>query len=217
MSKIVLIGAGSYVFGRDFIADVMIFLNSERVPSCSWTSTKKDSISPRPMPTNGRAKQTAFENKIDHWPQGSGRRRRLCYHQHPPGGWRAARFYPRNNLEARAGSTADATGPGGIFQGLVQVPALLDIAHDMEKLCPDALLMSYCNPMAINCWGLNDYSKIKNVGLCPNPTGGQERFGRMAGVPPKDVWYTVGGLNHQSWFLEIKYKGEDSIQYWERK
>jgi alpha-galactosidase len=63
--------------------------------------------------------------------------------------------------------------------------------------------------MAMICWAINDYSKIKNVGLCPNPTGQSERFGTMAGVPAKDVWYTVGGLNHQSWLLEIKYKGED--------
>jgi len=63
--------------------------------------------------------------------------------------------------------------------------------------------------MAINCWAMNDYSKIKNVGLCPNPTGGEERFAKIAGVPAKDIWYTVGGLNHQSWFLEILYKGQD--------
>jgi alpha-galactosidase len=79
----------------------------------------------------------------------------------------------------------------------------------MEKVCPDAWLLNYCNPMAIICWGINDYSKIKNVGLCPNPTGGSQRFGRMLGLPPEDIWYTVGGLNHQSWFLEVKYKGED--------
>jgi alpha-galactosidase len=104
---------------------------------------------------------------------------------------------------------SDAMGVGGIFSGLRHIPDVLDICHDMEEVCPDAWLLNYSNPMAMICWAINDYSKIKNVGLCPNPTGGQERFGTMAGVPAEDIWYTVGGLNHQSWFLEVKYKGED--------
>ena len=62
-------------------------------------------------------------------------------------------------------SSPDAMGTGGVFGGLRQVQAILEICRDMEKLCPDALLLNYCNPMAIICWAVNDYTKIKCVGL----------------------------------------------------
>ena len=210
MSKIVLIGAGSYVFGRDFIADVMIFPQLGE-STLMLMDIDKERLDLATAYANKMVEQNKLKLKIK---STTDRKEAVDGADYVitsirPGGWRAARFIREITWKRGLEVQPDATGAGGIFQGLVQVPALLEIAHDMEKLCPDALLMSYCNPMAINCWGLNDYSKIKNVGLCPNPTGGQERFGRMAGVPPKDVWYTVGGLNHQSWFLEIKYKGED--------
>jgi alpha-galactosidase len=210
MAKIVLIGAGSYVFGRDFIADVMIFPKLGD-STLMLMDIDKERLDLATAFANKMVEQNKLQLKIK---STTDRKEAVDGADYVitsirPGGWRAARFIREITWKRGLEVQPDATGAGGIFQGLVQVPALLEIAHDMEKACPNALLMSYCNPMAINCWGLNDYSKIKNVGLCPNPTGGQERFARIAGVDPKDIWYTVGGLNHQSWFLEILYKGQD--------
>ncbi|MEM2129756.1 MAG: alpha-glucosidase/alpha-galactosidase [Candidatus Bathyarchaeia archaeon] len=104
----------------------------------------------------------------------------------------------------------DTLGPGGVFRGLRTIPVLLDICHDMEELCPDALLINYANPMAINCWAINKASKIRNVGLCHSVQGTAMQLANYINVPYDDVSYWVAGINHQAFFLEFKYKGEDA-------
>jgi len=104
----------------------------------------------------------------------------------------------------------DTIGPGGVFRGLRTIPVLLDICYDMEDLCPDALLINYANPMAINCWAVNEATRIKNVGLCHSVQGTAMQLARYINVPYKDVSYWVAGINHQAFFLEYKYKGVDA-------
>ena len=210
MAKIVLVGAGSYVFGRDFIADIMLF------PKLAGsTLTLMDIDEERLDLAAAYARKLVEQNKLKLKIESTTDRRAALdgadyvITSIRAGGWKAQQLLREITWKRGLEIQPDAMGIGGIFGGLCQVPAILEICHDMEKVCPDAWLLNYCNPMAIICWGINDYSKIKNVGLCPNPTGGSQRFGRMLGLPPEDIWYTVGGLNHQSWFLEVKYKGED--------
>jgi len=104
----------------------------------------------------------------------------------------------------------DTIGPGGVFRGLRTIPVLLDICRDMEDLCPDALLINYANPMAINCWALNKATKIRNVGLCHSVQGTAMQLANYINVPYEDVSYWVAGINHQAFFLEYKYKGKDA-------
>ena len=104
----------------------------------------------------------------------------------------------------------DTIGLGGVFRGLRTIPVLLDICRDMEELCPDALLINYANPMAINCWAMNEATSIKNVGLCHSVQGTAMQLARYINVPYEDVSYWVAGINHQAFFLEYKYKGEDA-------
>jgi len=104
----------------------------------------------------------------------------------------------------------DTIGPGGVFRGLRTIPVLLDICRDMEELCPDALLINYANPMAINCWAMNEATSIKNVGLCHSVQGTAMQLARYINVPYEDVSYWVAGINHQAFFLEYKYRGEDA-------
>ncbi|MDQ5851209.1 MAG: alpha-glucosidase/alpha-galactosidase, partial [Chloroflexota bacterium] len=59
---------------------------------------------------------------------------------------------------------ADTLGIGGIMRGLRTIPVLLDICRDMEELCPDVFFLNYVNPMAMNCWAINRGSRIKTVG-----------------------------------------------------
>src|SRR3954471_3295133 len=62
---------------------------------------------------------------------------------------------------------ADTLGIGGIFRGLRTIPVLEEICRDMEAVCPDALLMQYVNPMAINCWAIKELApQLRTVGLC---------------------------------------------------
>ncbi|MEM2849262.1 MAG: alpha-glucosidase/alpha-galactosidase, partial [Candidatus Bathyarchaeia archaeon] len=98
----------------------------------------------------------------------------------------------------------DTLGPGGVFRGLRTIPVLLDICYDMENLCPDALLINYANPMAINCWAMNRATKIKNVGLCHSVQGTAMQLAEYIDIPYGDVYYWVAGINHQAFFLEFK-------------
>jgi len=104
----------------------------------------------------------------------------------------------------------DTIGPGGVFRGLRTIPVLLDICYDMEDLCPDALLINYANPMAINCWAMSKATKIKNVGLCHSVQGTAMQLANYVNLPYEDIYYWVAGINHQAFFLEFKYKGRDA-------
>jgi alpha-galactosidase len=104
----------------------------------------------------------------------------------------------------------DTLGPGGVFRGLRTIPVLLDICRDMKEVCPDALLINYANPMAINCWAMNKATKIRNVGLCHSVQGTAMQLARYINVPYEDVTYWVAGINHQAFFLEYKHKGKDA-------
>jgi len=104
----------------------------------------------------------------------------------------------------------DTIGPGGVFYGLRHIPVLLDICHDMEDLCPDAWLINYTNPMAMICWAMNDYTRIKNVGLCHSVQGTAAELARYLGAPLDEISYWVAGINHMAWFLELKWRGRDA-------
>ena len=104
----------------------------------------------------------------------------------------------------------DTLGPGGVFRALRTIPVMLDICKDMEEICPDALLLNYTNPMAMLCWAMNKYSKIKVIGLCHSVQGTSELLAKYIGADYKDITYKVAGINHQAWFLEFKWKGKDA-------
>ena len=59
----------------------------------------------------------------------------------------------------------DTLGPGGVLRGLRTIPVLIDIARDMEELCPDAYMLNYANPMAAVCYALGRATDIKFIGL----------------------------------------------------
>ena len=106
----------------------------------------------------------------------------------------------------------DTLGPGGVFRALRTVPVMVDICRDMEELCPDAWLLNYTNPMAMICWAMNDAAAVRNVGLCHSVQGTARWLAHLAGVPREEreeVSYWVAGINHQSWFLELRWKGQD--------
>jgi len=103
----------------------------------------------------------------------------------------------------------DTLGPGGVFRGLRTIPVLLELCNDMDQLAPDALLLNYVNPMAINCWAVADGSGRPHVGLCHSVQGTSEMLARWIDVPYDEVSYICAGINHQAWFLEFKRSAED--------
>lgn len=105
---------------------------------------------------------------------------------------------------------ADSLGPGGIFRGLRTIPLLVDIAKDMERLAkPGAILLQYANPMAANCLALGKASKVSFVGLCHGVQTTLDLISRYCDVPKEEITYTCGGINHMDWFLRLEHKGED--------
>ena len=104
---------------------------------------------------------------------------------------------------------ADTLGVGGIMRGLRTIPVLLDVCRDLEELSPDALLLNYVNPMAMLCWAADQASSIRTVGLCHSV---QHTAGELAadlGVPAAELDYHVAGINHVAFFLRLERDGED--------
>ena len=105
---------------------------------------------------------------------------------------------------------ADSLGPGGIFRGLRAIPVLIDIARDMEETAkPGAIMLQYANPMAANCLALGKATKVPVVGLCHGVQTTLDLISRYCGVPKEEISYTCGGINHMDWFLTLQHKGRD--------
>lgn len=107
-------------------------------------------------------------------------------------------------------SVADTIGPGGVFKALRTVPALLDICEDMERACPNALLLQYTNPMAMACWAIAEATDIQAVGLCHSVQNTTAQLAGYIGAPPESVSAWVAGINHMAWFLRFERDGEDA-------
>jgi alpha-galactosidase len=107
-------------------------------------------------------------------------------------------------------SVADTIGPGGVFKALRTVPSLLDICEDMERACPDALLLQYTNPMAMACWAIAEATDIQAVGLCHSVQNTTAQLAGYIGVPRESVSAWVAGINHMAWFLRFERDGEDA-------
>ncbi|MER2508601.1 MAG: alpha-glucosidase/alpha-galactosidase [Amaricoccus sp.] len=115
-------------------------------------------------------------------------------------------------LPSKAGlnqTIADSLGIGGIMRAVRTVPVLLSMAHDMERLCPDVLHLNYVNPMAMNCLGLNRGSKIRTVGLCHSVRHTAGELAADIGVPVEEIDYVVAGVNHVAFYLKFERDGQD--------
>jgi len=105
---------------------------------------------------------------------------------------------------------ADTMGPGGIFRGLRAIPLLAAIARDMEEVAkPEAMMLQYANPMAINCLALGKVTTVPFVGLCHGVQTTLDLIARYCGVPKDEIGYTCGGINHMDWFLKLEHNGRD--------
>ena len=108
---------------------------------------------------------------------------------------------------------ADTLGIGGVMRGLRTVPVLLDIANDMRDLCPKALMLQYVNPMAINCWALSRLAPdIAHVGLCHSVQGTAYELSQDLGVSYKDIRYQCAGINHMSFYTRFERLNPDGTR-----
>nr|WP_272211350.1 hypothetical protein [Marinicella sp. W31]MDC2877239.1 hypothetical protein [Marinicella sp. W31] len=105
---------------------------------------------------------------------------------------------------------ADTLGVGGIMRGLRTVPHLWSICADMMEVCPEAIMLQYVNPMAINTWAIAEkYPKIKQVGLCHSVQGTAGELARDLDIPYAEIRYRSAGINHMAFFLKFEHRQAD--------
>jgi alpha-galactosidase len=212
MAKIALIGAGSHVFSRNLITDIISY------PELRDSTIALMDIAQEPLDlitafAKKIVKQNGYSTKIE---STTNRREALQDADYviitiQVGGLKA--LFADKEIIDKCGvneAVADTIGPGGVFYGVRNVPVILDICRDMEELCPNAWLLNYSNPMAIITWAINDYTNIKTIGLCHSVPHTAIELAKYMGVPKEEVSYWVAGINHMAWFLELKWQGKDA-------
>lgn len=102
----------------------------------------------------------------------------------------------------------DTLGPGGIFRALRTIPVALEMAHKIEEHCPKAILLNYVNPMAMVCWALGE-TKVNFVGLCHGVQTTLNLIAGYLGIPKEEIDYVCAGINHLAWFIRLERNGED--------
>jgi len=103
----------------------------------------------------------------------------------------------------------DTLGIGGIFRALRTIPVMLDFAHDMEEICPDAWFLNYTNPMSMLTGTMLRATNIKTVGLCHSVQTCADNLLEALKMDNKNIQWKVAGVNHQSWLLEVTRDGID--------
>lgn len=105
-------------------------------------------------------------------------------------------------------TVGDTLGPGGVFRGLRSMKALDEITRDMQRYCPDALLLNYANPMAINCWFAAGQG-IRTTGLCHSVQHTADELASIMGLEDGTWSFRAAGINHQAWMLDFRHHGRD--------
>lgn len=210
MRKIAIIGAGSIVFCKTLILDILA------------TQGLEDTLFALMSPTSTRTLQVeAYINKVikennlkaqvyvttDRHDALIGASYVITAFQ--IGGVKAFEMDYKIPMKYGIGQCiGDSMGPGGIFRALRSIPVVYDIARDIEELCPDALVLNYVNPMAMICWAFGE-TKVNFVGLCHGVQTTLDLISGYVGVSKEKIDYLCAGINHMAWFLRIKENGND--------
>jgi alpha-galactosidase len=108
-------------------------------------------------------------------------------------------------------TVGDTLGPGGVFRGLRSMKALEEITRDMQRLCPDALLLNYANPMAINCWFASTRACGHDRAVPLGAAHGRRARFDIMGLEPGSWSFRCAGINHQAWMLDFRHRGRDAM------
>jgi alpha-galactosidase len=209
--KIVLIGAGSAVFTRGLVADLI---------RLEWTAdVVLVDIDPGALDVAHRlaAKMVAATGAAISLRATTDRREAL------PGAtavictvgvggrraWEQDVFVPRKyGIYAPVG---DTVGPGGSSRALRMIPVMVEIARDVMELAPDALFFNYGNPMAPICRAIRKATGANVTGLCHGVVGVARHLAEKLGAPVARMRYTAVGINHLTWFTDVRVDGQDAM------
>jgi alpha-galactosidase len=215
MPKIAFIGAGSTVFAKNLLGDILSF------PELSGATISLHDIDTERLRTSEVvARRVAATLEARPTIEATADRRRALdgadyvIAMFQIGGYRPSTVIDFE-IPKRYGlrqTIADTLGIGGIMRGLRTVPVLLDVCRDMEAVCPDAHLLNYVNPMAINCWALSRATSIRTIGLCHSVQGTAEQLARDIGLPVVDINYLCAGINHMAFYLRFERRTADGVE-----
>jgi len=211
MPKITIIGAGSVVFAKRLISDILSY------PELSDSSFSLTDIDPTRLKTAEIMAQKLIETSGAKATVEAtlNRRKALSGADYVLNliqvGMHAATLLDFT-IPKKYGlqqTIADTLGVGGVFRTLRTAPVMIDFCREMEELCPNALLLNYTNPMAMLIMAVNKATSIKSVGLCHSVQNTADDLAEYLNIPVEEIDYKVAGINHMAWFLELKRKGED--------
>lgn len=211
MVSIAFVGAGSVVFTRQLVADIL------RYPELADARLVLHDIDPeRLRVAEGTARQVSRQLGASATVEAYADRRRaldgvdFVVNMIQVGGIDATlkdlEIPARHGLRQTIG---DTTGVGGVFRALRTFPVLEGVATDMRELCPQAWLLNYTNPMAMNVWWVSTVAPdLKVAGLCHSVYWTAHDLAELVGVPVGETRYRAAGVNHQAWLLEWDHEGE---------
>ena len=212
MPKIAMIGAGSTVFAKNLLGDILSFpeladaeislmdIDPERLRTSEIVARKVgEAVGARPTISATTDRRKALEGAD------------YAINMIQVGGYKPSTvidFEIPKKFGLRQ-TIADTLGVGGIFRTLRTLPVMIDMCRDMEAVCPDVQFLNYTNPMAMLCWGVTKATSIKTVGLCHSVQGTAEQLARNIGVPINEINYLCAGINHMAFYLKFERNGED--------
>jgi alpha-galactosidase len=212
MPKITFIGAGSTVFAKNLMVDILSY------PELADATIVLHDIDERRLGLSHRVGQRiadalgaspTFEVTTD-------RERALDGADYAVNMIQVGGYEPSTVIDfdvpKRYGlrqTIGDTLGVGGIMRALRTMPVLVEMAQDMERLCPDVLHLNYVNPMAMNCMALDRASSIATVGLCHSVPHTAGELAHDIGVPVDEIDYLVAGINHMAFYLRFERDGVD--------
>jgi len=212
MTKIVFLGAGSTVFAKDLLTDILTF------PELANATIALHDINPDRLETTYRVGigvamsmgvAPTIETHLD-------RRAALDGADYAIGMFQVGGYEPSTVTDFEVPkqfglrqTIGDTLGIGGIMRALRTIPVYLDMCQDMAELCPDALLLNYVNPMAMVTWAINRATQINTVGLCHSVQGTAAQLAEVIDVPLDEINYLCAGINHMAFYLRIERDGQD--------
>lgn len=212
--KITLIGAGSTVFTRNLLGDLLSYpelagaeialhdIDAHRLGLSEQVAHRiAGALGVSPVITASTDRRAALDGA------------RFVLNTIQVGGYKPStvtdfEIPKKYGLEQTIG---DTLGIGGIMRGLRTIPVMLDMLRDMEDVCADgAVHLNYVNPMAMITWALNRAStRIPTVGLCHSVQHTAAELARDLGIPVEEIDYHCAGINHMSFYLRFEHRGQD--------
>jgi len=212
MAKIVFVGAGSFGFTRGLVRDILTFPNlkdatlalldkdAERLDYIKKAVEKIIQLGNYPA----RVQAT-----LDRKEALQGASAVICtILASPVSVWRKDIEIPKKyGVDTNIGDTRSVSG---VFRALRTIPVMLEISQDIERYCPQAVLLNYTNPMGMLCRALQKKTKVRVVGLCHSVQGTVQMLARWLNAPLEEITYLCAGINHQAWLIEFRWKGKDA-------